>query len=96
MLKVLGLTILVPNLLAAAASAAPTAAAAVGPLNTLNQLTLAYYGMMHRQAGEGAFTLVVPPFSAQLQLEHLRGEQLRVVLWSYGQGYRYTTALKLS
>jgi hypothetical protein len=44
------LTLVVPNVLAAAAAASPAAAAYISPLNTLNQCTLAYYGMTSRQA----------------------------------------------
>jgi len=58
MLKMLGLTLLVPNVLAAAAASAPAAAAAIGPLNTLNQLALSWYGMTHRQAMRRKFNIV--------------------------------------
>jgi len=47
--RVLGLTIVVPNLLGFAASAAPSLAPAVQPLSTANQLLFAWYGMTHRQ-----------------------------------------------
>lgn len=57
MLKMLGMTLLVPNVLAAVASSVPSAAAAISPLNTLNQLALAYYGMTHRQAMRKKFNI---------------------------------------
>lgn len=53
----LGFTLLVPNVLAAVASAVPSAAASIGPLNTLNQWALAYYGMSSRQALRKKFNI---------------------------------------
>lgn len=56
-LKVVGLSILVPNVLAAAAAAAPSAAPIISPLNTLNQWILAGYGMSNRQAMRRKFNI---------------------------------------
>ena len=56
-LKVVGLSILAPNVLAAAAAAAPSAAPIISPLNTLNQWILAGYGMSNRQAMRRKFNI---------------------------------------
>lgn len=56
-LKMLGMTLLVPNVIAGVASAVPSAASALSPLNTLNQLVLAYYGMSNRQAMRRKFNI---------------------------------------
>ena len=49
LLRVCGLTVVVPNLLGFVASTAPSLGPAVQPLSTANQLLFAWYGMTHRQ-----------------------------------------------
>lgn len=56
--KVLGLTLVIPNVLGAVSAAVPGAAPIVSPLNSFTEIAKAYYGMSNRAAMRRRFNIV--------------------------------------